>query len=156
MSEREKEREGRGRQVGRCLELTPTESIQDVIQKNKEGGSGLDEKEKNQKKAQRKDPTPLGDSCQAVSLALNVLSFFLSISLSFSLSLCHIHLYAPSIFHDSTLLPPSPCFHPLPSPLHPHSLPLHIYIHPSLTRGLNWLEHSKSVLGTRQGSSALH
>ena len=115
-SVRERKMEGGDRQVGRCLELTPTESTQDVIEKEKGGGGGreggqwpganpqkkqkggkkkkkgggggrwLGEKEKNQKKTQRKDPTPQGDSCQAVSLAPSVLSFFLSISLSFSLS----------------------------------------------------------------------
>lgn len=133
LSERRKEEEGDS--AGRCLKSTPTESIQDTILKNKEGATG--EKEKNPKKIQRKDPTPLGDGCQAVSRALCVLSFVPSTSLSFFLSLCHIHLYAPSISHDSTLLPPSPCFPLLPSP-HPYSLSLspspslHIYIRPSL------------------------
>lgn len=150
-SVRERKMEGGDRQVGRCLELTPTESTQDVIEKNKGGGGRwLGEKEKNQKKTQRKDPTPQGDSCQAVSLAPSVLSFFLSISLSFSLSPTPIR---PLDFPRQHITPSITLLHPphFTSPPPPFfSLPTHL--HPSLTRGLNWLEHSKSMLGTRQGS----
>ena len=151
-SVRERKMEGGDRQVGRCLELTPTESTQDVIEKNKGGGGGrwLGEKEKNQKKTQRKDPAPQGDSCQAVSLAPSVLSFFLSISLSFSLSPTPIR---PLDFPRQHITPSITLLHPphFTSPSPPFfSLPTHL--HPSLTRGLNWLEHSKSMLGTRQGS----
>lgn len=113
------------RQVGRCLELTPKYI---VIQKNKEGGSRLGEKEKNQKEALRKDPTPLGDSCQlSLSLCPRYLSFCLSVSLSFSLShtpICPLDFPRQHITSSITLLhsipsPPSP-FSSCPSTSTPH------------------------------------
>ena len=151
-SVRERKMEGGDRQVGRCLELTPTESTQDVIEKNKGGGGGGGWARKKTffKTPTNKSQLPKGT---AVRLSLSLPPCYLSFCRSPSLSLCHLHLYAPSISHDSTLLPPSPCFTHLTSPPHPpffFSLPTHL--HPSLTRGLNWLEHSKSMLGTRQGS----
>lgn len=113
----ERKREGGDRQVGRCLELTPTESTQNVIEKNKGGGAGgWARKKRIRKRPKEKTQLPKGT---AVRLSLSLPPCYLSFCRSPSLSLCHLHLYAPSISHDSTLLPPSPCFTHLPSPPHP-------------------------------------
>lgn len=107
-----------------------------------DGSRGL---EKNLKEPQRKDPTPLGDSCQAVSLFLSMPSFSMSISPSFSLYVTYT--YTPPQFpQDRTLLPPSPCFTPL--------LPLSLSLCTSTS-----IPHLRAKLAgtlTRQGSSVLH
>lgn len=113
--------------VVRCLELALTESTPDVIQKKKgEGSCRSGKKERTQKVAQRRDPTPQGDSCQAVSLVLFLLSFFLSIILFF-IALSHPPINPLPISCNSTLRPLSHNFALLHSPLHP-SLSLNMYI----------------------------
>lgn len=143
VSEREKW-EGRMR-TGR--QIMSTESTLDLIEKNKgEGGGGQDRQERKEFKWSPKGKkSPLGDSCQAVSVVL-----CLSASLSSSVSVSHT--CKPPPFPTTARLPTSPCSLAILSRL----ISLSAYLHPSLTWALNWPEHSKRAWERQQGSSAPH
>lgn len=100
-----------------------TESTLALIEKNKgEGENRIGKKEKNLNEAQRGEKSPLGDSCQAVSVVL-----CLSASLSSSVSVSHT--CKPPPFPTTARLPTSPCSLAILSRL----ISLSAYLHPSLT-----------------------